>query len=120
MKSARLPATALAKTRSPSVVSVTPAPKKSDARPIATRTRPASDGSQQLLGHGRAGSTLDGRGRERCVLGHRLAGGRAVGVDVLQAHEQRAVAFGCAEHSALQRREELRATPCTGRSGIGR
>ena len=42
MKSARLPARALAKTRAPRVDSVTPAPKKSDARPMATRTRPAA------------------------------------------------------------------------------
>ena len=43
MKSARRPARALPKTRSPSVDPwVTPAPKKSEARPIAIRTRPAS------------------------------------------------------------------------------
>ena len=41
MKSARRPARALPKTRSPSTdPSVTPGPKKSDARPMATRTRP--------------------------------------------------------------------------------
>ena len=43
MKSARLPARALPKTRSPSVDPwVTPGPKKSEARPMAMRTRPAS------------------------------------------------------------------------------
>ena len=43
MKSARRPASALPKTRSPSVdPAVTPGPKKSEARPMAIRTRPAS------------------------------------------------------------------------------
>ena len=43
MKSARLPARALPKTRSPSTEPwVTPGPKKSDARPMAMRTRPSS------------------------------------------------------------------------------
>ena len=42
MKSARLPVTALPKVRSPRLDSVTPAPKKSDARPMAMRILPAS------------------------------------------------------------------------------
>jgi len=61
MKSARLPARALPKTRSPSIEpSVTPAPKKSDARPIAIWTRPASLASSSS-GHGGPGTTLYGR-----------------------------------------------------------
>ena len=87
--------------------SVTPAPKKSEARPIAIWTRPASRGVEQLLGHGRSGPALDGRGHEREVLGHRCAIGRAVAVEVLQADQQRAVSFGRGQHATLERREEL-------------
>jgi hypothetical protein len=50
MKSARRPARALPKTRSPSVEPwVTLGPKKSDARPMATRTRPASAASSSAV-----------------------------------------------------------------------
>ena len=77
-------------------------------------------GGEQLLGHGRSGSALDGRRGQREILGHRLAPGRAVAVHVLQAHQERTVAFGCAQHAPLQRREAAPANSCTARSGIGR
>ena len=109
MKSARRPARALPKTRSPSVEPwVTPGPKKSEARPMAMRTRPASGGGQQLGGHGRPGPALDAGGGQRQVLGHGAAADRAVAVQVLQAHQQRAGAFGGGQHAPLQRREPFR------------
>ena len=50
MKSARRPARALPTTRSPSVEPwVTRGPKKSDARPMATRTRPTSAASSSAV-----------------------------------------------------------------------
>ena len=65
-------------------------------------------GGQQLGGHGRPGPALDAGGGQRQVLGHRPAAGRAVAVQVLQAHQQRAGAFGGGQHPPLQRREPLR------------
>ena len=75
---------------------------------MAIRTRPAVGGGQQLSGHGRPGPALDARRGQRQVLGHRPAAGRAVAVQVLQAHQQRAGAFGGGQHPPLQRREPLR------------
>ena len=65
-------------------------------------------GGQQLGGHGRPGPALDAGGGQRQVLGHRAAAGRAVAVQVLQADQQRAGAFGGGQHPPLQRREPLR------------
>ena len=65
-------------------------------------------GGQQLGGHGRPGPALDAGGGQRQVLGHRSAAGRAVAVQVLQAHQQRAGAFGGGQHPPLQRREPFR------------
>ena len=48
-------------------------------------------GREQLLGHRRPGSALDGRGGEREIFGHLRACGRAVAIEVLQAHQQRTV-----------------------------
>ena len=109
MKSARRPARALPKTRWPSVEPwVTPGPKKSEARPMAIRTRPALGGGQQLGGHGGPGPALDAGGGQRQVLGHGAAAGRAVAVQVFQAHQQRAGAFGGGQYPPLQRREAFR------------
>ena len=85
-----------------------PAPKKSDARPIAIRTRPASaaaSSSWVIAARVRPLTVVAASGRSS-VIGS--ARGRAVAVDVLEAHQQRTVALGRAQHSALQRREALR------------
>src|ERR1700732_2525836 len=102
MKSARRPARALPKTRSPSVDPwVTPAPKKSEARPMAMRTRPASAAASSSAVMAAPGPALDGSRSQREVLGHRPAPGRAVAVEVLQADQQRAGALGSGQHAPL-------------------
>ena len=65
-------------------------------------------GAQQFGGHRRPGPALDGRRGQRQVLSQGLAAGRAVAVEVLQAHQQRAGAFSGSQDAALQRWEELR------------
>jgi hypothetical protein len=63
---------------------------------------------QQFPGHRRPDPALDGRRRQRKVLGHRPSLRRAVAVHVLQANQERAVAFGGGQHAPLQRREAFR------------
>lgn len=58
-------------------------------------------GSQQFLGHSRSGTPLDGRRGKREVFGHRRAMSRAVGVQVLQSHQNRVVTFGGTQHASL-------------------
>ena len=101
MKSARLPASALANTRSPSVVSVTLAPKKSDARPIAMRTRPAIEAaisSPVIAARTRPFTVLAASGRSSVNGAPRVG---AVAVDILKADRPHTVAFRRAEHGSL-------------------
>ena len=77
-------------------------PPDGDAHPTGV------GGGQQLSRHRRPGPPFDRRCGEREVLRHRLAGGRAVAVHVLEAHQQRIGALGRGQHTPLQRREALR------------
>ena len=109
MKSARRPARALPKTRSPSVDPCGDAGAEEVRGPPDGDPDPAGrGGGQQLGGHGRPGPPLDAGRGQRQVLGHRAAAGRAVAVQVLQADQQRTGAFGGGQHPPLQRREPLR------------
>ena len=76
-------------------------PTDCDANPTALRC------GQQLGGHGRPDTPLGGRGVERKVFGHRCATGRAIAVDILQAHQKGTGALGSAQHRPLQRRKLL-------------
>ena len=87
---------------------MTPGPKKSDARPMATRTCPGFSGGQELCGHRRPGPALFRGGGQGEVLGHRFAAGRAIAVEVLHGHQEGVGAFGCPQHVPLQRREQFR------------
>src|ERR1017187_7706411 len=93
MKSARLPATALPKTRSPRLDCVAPAPKKSDARPMATRTRPAAAAAS-------SSAVIAARARPLDVV---AASGGASVIGLPPAGP-----LGCGQHAPLQRREKFR------------